>query len=35
MRTTFGASALLTALQQNFGVEPDRVAAVVREQLGR
>ena len=35
MRTTFGASAPLEALQQKFGFEPDRVVAVVREQLGR
>jgi hypothetical protein len=35
MRITFGASTPLTALQQKFGVGPDRVVAVVREQLGR
>jgi transketolase len=32
---TFGASAPLKELQRKFGFEPDRVAAVVRELLGR
>jgi len=32
---TFGASAPLKELQRKFGFEPDRVAAVVREVLGR
>jgi transketolase len=33
--TTFGASAPLKALQQNFGFEPERVVAVAKELLGR
>ncbi len=32
---TFGASAPLKELQRKFGFEPDRVAAVARELLGR
>jgi transketolase len=32
---TFGASAPLKELQRKFGFEPDRVAAVAREVLGR
>jgi transketolase len=32
---TFGASAPLKELQRKFGFEPDRVAAVVKELLGR
>jgi transketolase len=32
---TFGASAPLKELQKKFGFEPDRVAAVVKELLGR
>jgi transketolase len=32
---TFGASAPLAALQKKFGFEPDRVASVARELLGR
>jgi len=33
--TTFGASAPLKALQKKFGFEPDRVAAVAKELLGK
>jgi transketolase len=32
---TFGASAPLKELQRKFGFEPDRVAEVARELLGR
>ena len=32
---TFGASAPLKELNRHFGFEPDRVAAVAREALGR
>jgi transketolase len=32
---TFGASAPLKALQKRFGFEPDRVALVSQELLGR
>jgi transketolase len=32
---TFGASAPLRELQKKFGFEPDRVAAVAKELLGR
>jgi transketolase len=32
---TFGASAPLKELQVKFGFEPDKVAAVARELLGR
>ena len=32
---TFGASAPLKALQQQFGFEPDQVVAVAKELLGR
>jgi transketolase len=32
---TFGASAPLKELQRKFGFERDRVAAVVKELLGR
>jgi transketolase len=32
---TFGASAPLKELQKKFGFEPDRVAAVAKELLGR
>jgi transketolase len=32
---TFGASAPLKALEEKFGFEPKRVAAVAKELLGR
>jgi transketolase len=32
---TFGASAPLKALQEKFGFEPERVAALAKELLGR
>jgi transketolase len=32
---TFGASALLKALEKQFGFEPDRVVSVAKELLGR